>query len=102
MTNRNENSRQIMTRAWAIFRATYRFPAVPFKSIGRPCFGWALKEAHREVRAAAAIAAIPAPVKAARVEAINRALVILDYRSDYSRASRERGALLAERNTLSA
>jgi hypothetical protein len=35
----------IMRRAWAIFRDTYRYPSIPFRSIGRPCFAWALRKA---------------------------------------------------------
>ena len=45
----------IMSRAWAIFRERYNYPAIPFRSIGRPCFAWALCEAWREARDAAAV-----------------------------------------------
>lgn len=88
------------TLAKQIFGRTYNYPAVPFRSLGRECFAWAMKEAARQTREAARIAAIPAEVKEARLTAINDALLILDYRSDYTRASRERGVLLTERNAL--
>jgi len=90
------------TLAKEIFCRTYRYPAIPFRSLGRECFAWAMTEARRQIAETARIAAIPAEVKEARLTAINDALLILDYRSDYSRASRERGVLLAERNALSA
>lgn len=97
MTKRNQ-----INRAKEIFSATYNYPAIPFRSIGRAAFAWAMAEAAREAREAARIAAIPAEVRAARLEQINRALVMLDYRHDYTRASIERRDLLAERRTLAA
>jgi hypothetical protein len=71
---------RIMQAAWQIFRETYHYPAVPFKSIGRPCFGWALSEAYRREREKARIAAIPASVKTARIT--------------YLQAERERAAFI--------
>lgn len=29
---------RVMRRAWAIFRKSYNYPNVPFRSIGRKCF----------------------------------------------------------------
>jgi len=42
--------RAVMLRAWEIFRERYKYPQMPFKSIGRKCFGWALHVAHHERR----------------------------------------------------
>ncbi|MCC0808312.1 hypothetical protein FPV16_19210 [Methylobacterium sp. W2] len=42
--------RGVLARAWAIFRASYAYPQVPFLSIGRDCFTWALKRAWAEAR----------------------------------------------------
>jgi hypothetical protein len=41
-----------MSRAWAIFRETYNYPRIPFRSIGRQCFAWALRKAWAELRSA--------------------------------------------------
>src|SRR5215207_745499 len=38
----------VMTRAWAIFRETYDYPRMPFRSLGRRCFVWALRAAWAE------------------------------------------------------
>jgi hypothetical protein len=64
----------VMTRAWEIFRRTYRYPQIKFASIGRDCFAWALRQAWAEARTAARLAAIPAPVKVARVAALHVAI----------------------------
>jgi hypothetical protein len=64
----------IMTRAWAIFRATYHYPQIKFASIGRDCFAWALRQAWAEARAGARVAAIPAPVKAERIATLQAAI----------------------------
>jgi len=66
-------------RAWQIFRETYHYPTIPFKNIGRPCFGWALSEAYRQAREAARFAAIPATVKAERAAALRFDLIRADY-----------------------
>lgn len=80
------NRQDIMRRAWQIFRSTYHYPSTPFASIGRHCFAWALKEAWRQAREAARIAAIPPEVKAARSTELQRTLALLPYRADYRRA----------------
>ena len=46
----------VLARAWAIFRASYNYPRVPFRSIGRACFAWALKAAWVEARQTARLA----------------------------------------------
>src|SRR5450759_1847376 len=62
--------RIVMTRAWAIFRQTYCYPQIKFSDIGRKCFGWALRKAWVEARAAARIAALSPAVKAERIETL--------------------------------
>jgi len=92
----------IMVRAWAIFRQTYHYPAVPFRSIGRPCFAWALRRAWAEAREAARLAAIPADVKAARITDLKRALELVPYIEDWRQATAQRQQLEAEINRLAA
>ena len=48
--------RRVMREAWAIFRRTYNVPAVPFRSVGRPCFAWALRTAWAQARHLARLA----------------------------------------------
>lgn len=57
----------VMKRAWAIFRTTYRYPAIPFASIGRRCFAWALRKAWAAAREAAEVAAIPVETRTTRI-----------------------------------
>jgi hypothetical protein len=64
----------IMTRAWAIFRQTYNFPAIKFSDIGRKCFAWALRQAWIEAKAAARIAALSPTAKADRIETLRTLL----------------------------
>jgi hypothetical protein len=59
-----------MHRAWAIFRETYKYPQIGFADIGRKCFGWALRKAWAEAREAARVAAVPAEVRAERIETL--------------------------------
>lgn len=96
-----ENSK-IMLAAWQIFRDAYHYPAVPFASIGRQCFAWALREAHRQARERRRLASIPADIKAARVAALNserqRASFIASWRQAQNRIAeidRELSALQA-------
>lgn len=75
----------IMKAAWTHYRKNYANR--PFYRAG---FQWALRHAWWEVKEAARLAAIPAEVKAARVEQINAELAYLPYRSfRYNNASRE-------------
>lgn len=39
----------VKSRAKAIFCATYKYPSIPFRSIGRPCFAWAMQLARFEL-----------------------------------------------------
>jgi CRISPR/Cas system Type II protein with McrA/HNH and RuvC-like nuclease domain len=52
------NRKGVMTRAWAIFRQTYKYPQIKFSDIGRKCFAWALRQAWVEAREAARLAAL--------------------------------------------
>jgi hypothetical protein len=64
------NRTAIMTRAWAIFRETYKYPQIKFSDIGRKCFAWALRQAWVEAKAAARIAALTPTAKAERIETL--------------------------------
>lgn len=41
---------RVMARAWEMFRASYNYPRVPFRSIGRACFTACLRLAWEEIR----------------------------------------------------
>jgi hypothetical protein len=61
----------LMSRAWAIFRQTYKYPQIKFSDIGRKCFAWALKQAWMEARKAARVAALSSAEKADRIETLH-------------------------------
>jgi hypothetical protein len=61
----------VMTRAWAIFRQTYSYPAIKFSDIGRRCFAGCLRKAWVEAREAARVAALTPEEKADRIESLN-------------------------------
>jgi hypothetical protein len=61
----------LMSRAWAIFRETYKYPQIKFSDIGRKCFAWALKQAWMEARKAARVAALSSADKADRIETLH-------------------------------
>ncbi|MDR6306181.1 hypothetical protein GGQ85_003909 [Nitrobacter vulgaris] len=90
------NRKAIMARAWAIFRETYKYPAIKFSSIGWKCFGWALRTAWAEAREAARIADIPADVKAARIAVLTRTIELASYSESWPAASRTISAARAE------
>jgi hypothetical protein len=96
------NRKAIMVQAWAIFRETYKYPAIKFSSIGWKCFGWALRKAWAEAKEAARIAAIPATEKAARIAVLNRTIELASYSESWPQASREISAARAEIARLSA
>jgi hypothetical protein len=68
--NAMPTKKQVMTRAWAIFRQTYNFPQIKFSDIGRKCFAWALRQAWVEAREAARLAALSTADKAERIETL--------------------------------
>lgn len=96
------NRKAIMTRAWEIFRATYRYPSIPFASIGRGCFAWALRKAWAEARDTARIAAIPAAVRAERVAALEGESELLTYADSFRYVTARRAQIAAELGRLAA
>jgi hypothetical protein len=73
------NRSALMTRAWAIFRQTYRYPQIKFSDIGRKCFAWALRRAWVEAREAARLAALSPAVKAERIETLHALIARAGY-----------------------
>jgi hypothetical protein len=65
------NRAALMTRAWAIFRQTYSYPAIKFSDIGRRCFAGCLRKAWIEAREANRVAAMTVEEKAGRIESLN-------------------------------
>ena len=90
-----------MARAWAIFRETYKYPAIKFSSIGWKCFGWALRTAWAEAREVARIADFPADVRAARIVALKRTIELASYGECWPDVSRTVNAARAEITLLS-
>jgi hypothetical protein len=73
------NRAALMTRAWAIFRQTYRYPEIKFSDIGRKCFAWALRQAWVEARAVGQLAALSATAKLERIQALETTIARADY-----------------------
>lgn len=71
--------KEVMTRAWAIFRRTYNFPAIKYSDIGRKCFAWALRQAWIEARAAARLASLSATAKAERIQMLETTIASAGY-----------------------
>jgi hypothetical protein len=69
----------LMTRAWAIFRQTYNYPAIKFSDIGRKCFAWALRQAWVEAREAARVAALSPVAKADRIAMLQSLIAYAGY-----------------------
>src|SRR6218665_617966 len=86
----------IMAGAWAIFRTTYKYPSIKFASIGRKCFASCLRQAWAEAKDAAAVAAIPVPVKAARIVALQDTIRFASFGESWTQARHEIGAARAE------
>lgn len=61
----------LMSRAWAIFRETYKYPQIKFSDIGRKCFAWALRQAWVEAHEVARVAALSSADKADRIETLH-------------------------------
>ncbi len=92
---------EVMRRAWALFSFNYNYPLVPFRSIGRRCFAWALRTAWAEARQKAALrAAMPADARAARVAAIREAIAAEDHCDDWQAITRGRARLSDEMRSL--
>src|SRR5258708_2142654 len=73
------NRASVMSRAWAIFRQFYNFPAIKFSDIGRKCFGWALRQAWVEAREAARVAALSPEAKADRIATLQTLIAYAGY-----------------------
>jgi hypothetical protein len=73
------NRKLVMTRAWAIFRQTYNYPAIKFSDIGRKCFAWALRRAWVEAREAARVAALSPVAKADRIATLQSLIAHAGY-----------------------
>lgn len=73
------NQAQIMTRAWAMFREAYGYPAIKFSSIGRPCFNYCLRKAWAESRESAKLAAVSLADRTAQIESLASALALAPY-----------------------
>jgi hypothetical protein len=69
----------LMTRAWVIFRQTYRYPQIKFSDIGRNCFAWAMRPAWVEAREAARVAAMTPTAKAERIEVLQSLIAYAGY-----------------------
>lgn len=76
----------IMRRAWAIFCDTYCYPAIPFHSIGRPCFVWALRKAWAEAKELARVKALTADDRAALVTTLQRSIELERFNDDWPSA----------------
>jgi hypothetical protein len=85
----------IMHRAWEIFREDYRFPTIPYASIGRHCFAASLRKAWAEKRAADKLAATNTATLAADVADIEAEIAGLTYAPWTVNVTRERSRLLA-------
>ena len=95
------NRAALMTRAWAIFRQTYSYPAIKFADIGRRCFAGCLRKAWMEAREANRVAAMTAEEKAGRIESRAekpRPVAAIGYRAT---AAAERTAAAAAASVLS-
>jgi hypothetical protein len=84
---------KIMRRAWEIFRRDYSYPAIPFHRIGQHCFASCLRMAWYEAKRAAAVAAIPADVRAARVVSLRAAADATVTVEDWRQASARRAEI---------
>jgi hypothetical protein len=73
------NRAALMTRAWAIFRQTYSYPAIKFSDIGRRCFAGCMRKAWVEAREAARVAALSPAEKADRIETLQDLIVRAGY-----------------------
>jgi hypothetical protein len=92
---------KIMRRAWELFRRDYGFPAIPFHRIGRHCFASCLARAWWEAKRDAAVAAIPADVRAARVVSLRAAADATVTVENWRQASARRAEIESDIRRLS-
>ena len=62
------NKSKLMKRAWEIFKSTYRYPEIPFKSIGWLCFASCLKMAWAEFKRPVIVSSKPLPEQLASLQ----------------------------------
>ena len=84
---------RVMRRAWQIFRETYHYPAVPFRSIGRPCFNSCLRQAWAEYRKARALSETATDTLERAAENYRRRIADLSYRGWGTNVERERSTI---------
>lgn len=99
------NRQNVMRRAWAIFRQTYNYPALSWKSVeysDRRCFGSCLRCAWAELREATRLSSISGDVKAARSKALSHEMMLLTFREDYRAAQVRRCEIETELAHLAA
>jgi hypothetical protein len=87
----------LMSRAWAIFRETYKYPQIKFSDIGRKCFAWALKQVWVEAREAVRLAALSTTDKAERIETLE---TLISRASYIDHGPTWKAAIYAYRNEL--
>lgn len=93
----------IMTRAWELMRAKYRLGSpFTFNDIGRKCFAWCLKEAWRETKEAARIAALSVADRAAKIARLTADLSAVDFLPGHMNVSRRKDSIHAELARLAA
>lgn len=84
--------KEVMTRAWALFRRTYKYPQIKFADIGRKCFAWALRQAWVEAREAARVVAMTPTAKADRIATLQSLIAyagFIDSGPQWKAANRE-------------
>ena len=91
--------RAVMTEAWRIFRTAYNYPYVPFRSIGRPCFVWALNQACANARHQSYLVALGPEALTQALEQLSAEETALVYLTHGSASQRKR-EMAARRATL--
>lgn len=76
--------REVMTRAWALMRTRYDFGRIPFRSIGRACLAWCVRESWRLARAAARLAASTVGELAARIALVKTEIARAAYADSFT------------------
>jgi hypothetical protein len=68
-----------MAEAWRIFRETYNYPYVSFRSIGRHCFASALRRAWARARNIVQLAALGREELVSRINSLRTEHELLGY-----------------------
>jgi len=106
-TETTETTRAVVLKAKGIFCALYNYPSVPFRSIGRPCWAYAVRRARVELATEAAhvarVAAMSPEARTDRAAHIRGRLALVPMLSDdWAAVSAARHALETELARLSA